>query len=373
MDLCIWYIYYDNPNPNWKTPVSQAFNIALPRLENYFGTDWDYQFMGEFQTSVRYDKAIMPNKCIQAITELANSNPDFRDNYTKCELPFLVFANSTDAFIFDYKSPVWSSDDAFVREQEGLVIIEHEIGHTFGLPDHVKPWAKTYYENCMMGNPYVDSIQLCPECAPKFILSNYKKHPYSAIVNLPVKEEEPPVIIPQEPPEEPILPEPIIPEQGIDIPYLVIGGVAYAYWAGGIPQKMFENVTTWPSDREITCSFQVKNYEESSRTANMVVKFAGQQSNTLRIAPGQIGEVKFILQPLAAGLYSFSIEMIESGKQFGYETTEVNVIQSEPPIIPVYNFGDIYHYKTDKRLLTILVGSGIGLVGLARLVKGRKG
>lgn len=370
MKIDIWYFYNDYLSPNWRTPVSQAFNIALPRLRNYFGTSWDFQFMREFRTTVRYDTAIMPNKCIQAVTELANSDPAFKAEYNSCELPLFIFADSTDAFIFDYMSPVWSSDSAFLHEIEGQVIIEHEIGHTFGLPDHVKPWAKPYYEYCMMGNPYVGSIQLCPECKPKFILSNYKKHPYSDVVNN-VSDELP--IIPQEPPEEPALPEP-----GAQDPsgpeFIGTAGVGYAYWAGGVPQRI-DRYNTWVSDREITCSLQVANHELSTRSINIIIEFAGQRSNTLQIPPGQNRETVFILEPLAVGTYDFSLKMFESGNLFGSETMRVNVIQSEPPIVPVYQVTQTVYGpggRQEKFFDTKVVAGALTVVGVGLMVASRK-
>lgn len=357
MKIGIWYFYNDTLDATWRNPISQALNISLSRLRAYFGTTWDFQFIKEFRTLVRYDKAIMPNKCIEAVTELASSDPNFKADYNNCELPFFIFANATDAFSFDYKSPAWCSDSAFRHEIEGLVVIEHEIGHTFGLPDHVKPWAKPYYEQCMMGNPYVGGIQLCPECEPKFVLSNYKKHPYLNIVNN-VSDEIP--IIPQEPPVEQTLPDPYTPPPTGPENIGISAVSAYAYWAGGIPQKMTE-YNTWPSDRIIICAFKIANHEMSSRAISIVMEFADQKSKAMTISPGQVGEVNFVLEPMAMGLYTFSLKVFESGNLFGYETTQMNVTQSEPPIIPVYQLTKVKYGPRTSELL--ILGSLVTIGG----------
>lgn len=104
-------------------------------------------------------------------------NSDFARDYGLYDIPLFVFANTREAYSVDYQTPIYVSDRTFLMEAEGIkTLLEHEIGHTFGLLDHIRPFTNPEYEFCIMGNLYLGKMQFCSECAAKFIEDNFNKN-----------------------------------------------------------------------------------------------------------------------------------------------------------------------------------------------------
>ncbi|MBA7537730.1 hypothetical protein ES705_29999 [subsurface metagenome] len=177
----IWH-YPEDYNPNWISNLRPGLEKAIERLTGYTGETWPFAFVSEFQTSYPVGGGNpvegAPNYYYKlAVEEWATMNSDFAREYKLYDIPLFVFANSHGAYSVDYQTPIYVSDDAFLTEAQGVeTLLEHEISHVFGLPDHMKPFTNPEYESCIMGNLYLGRIQFCSECQAKFIEANFKKN-----------------------------------------------------------------------------------------------------------------------------------------------------------------------------------------------------
>jgi hypothetical protein len=111
------------------------------------------------------------------IDEWAAMNSDFARDYELYDISLFVFANTHNAYSVNYQTPIYVSDSAFLTEAEGVeTLLEHEIAHVFGLPDHMEPFTNPEYDLCIMGNLYLGRMQFCSECQAKFVETNFRKN-----------------------------------------------------------------------------------------------------------------------------------------------------------------------------------------------------
>ncbi len=104
-------------------------------------------------------------------------NSDFARDYELYDISLFVFANTHNAYSVNYQTPIYVSDSAFLTEAEGVeTLLEHEIAHVFGLPDHMEPFTNPEYDLCIMGNLYLGRMQFCSECQAKFVETNFRKN-----------------------------------------------------------------------------------------------------------------------------------------------------------------------------------------------------
>jgi len=177
----IWH-YPEDYDPNWISRLTPGLERAIERLSGYTGEAWPFAFVSEFQTSypVGGGNPIRgaPNFYYElAVEEWAAKNSGFARDYELYDIPLFVFANSYGAYSVNYQTPIYISDSAFLAEAGGIeTLLEHEIAHVFGLPDHMRPFANPEYEFCIMGNLYLGKIQFCSECEAQFIESNFRKN-----------------------------------------------------------------------------------------------------------------------------------------------------------------------------------------------------
>lgn len=157
----IWH-YSQDYNANWKATLKPGLNIATTRLSNYFGISWPYSMVAEFQTSYPTGNGNpVDRNCEYAAAESGLG-------YSAYETPIFVFANTREAYSVNYQPPIYMSDKAILTEEnQTQTLIEHEIMHIFGLPDHNAPHTKPMYDNCIMGNLYLGKIVFCSECLAK--------------------------------------------------------------------------------------------------------------------------------------------------------------------------------------------------------------
>lgn len=183
-NLCVWYLWHSAYDPYWVDRLGYGLALGTSRLSSYTGAIWTYGFAGSFQTSFNLEGRALDTHMVEdAARELLRQSADARQKYQDCDIPLFIFANTSEAFSFDYQSPIYGSDDMLLREvEENLILLAHEIAHTFGLPDHNSPHTRPEYDNCLMGNVYLDEVKFCSECLPKFIPENYRKTPLEYFV-----------------------------------------------------------------------------------------------------------------------------------------------------------------------------------------------
>lgn len=352
LNLRFWYIWHypEDYDPDWMTAFRPGISLALERLSLYTGTSWSYNFGKSFRTTqpIGHGQSVSLDidAVWEAVRELAERDPDFQWQYRTCDLPIFVFANTREAFVVDYYSPVYVSDEWLIREaaRRDLIVVEHEIAHTFGLPDHMKPFAKPEYNDCIMGNVYLGEVRFCSECRPKFIRSNYRKTYYEWIVGR-------------------------IKEINLSL------GDAYAYWAGlPAPQKIIPPIT-WPAHTEIYTTWQIRI--DGNTVVSVDIEFFDVISNIATIKPGYVGEVALTIPPLQPGLQQTEFIVRLDGAVFGsepvkvhpqamsvYKTIPVSEVIREPVTI---NIQEGYEPPEELNLMPIIIGSLI-FSGLAALV-----
>lgn len=183
-NLCVWYLWHSAYDPYWVDRLGYGLALGTSRLSAYTGAIWTYSFAGSFQTSYNLEGRPLDTQMVEdAVRELLSESAIARQKYKDCDIPLFIFANTTEAFSFDYQSPIYGSDRMLkVEAEENLLVLEHEIAHTFGLPDHNWPHTRPEYDNCMMGNVYLGEVKFCSECLPKFIPENYRKTPLEYFV-----------------------------------------------------------------------------------------------------------------------------------------------------------------------------------------------
>jgi len=303
LNICVWYIWYNQYNPDWVNTFTPGMNLATSRLSVYTDTLWSYEFVESFQTSYPISGHLDVNKAIAAVIELANSDSTFKTKYDSCDIPLFIFSNSKDAFSVDYRSPIYGSDQMMELESAEMTLIEHEIGHTFGLPDHMKPFSNPAYESCIMGNLYLGEIRFCPECQLKFVRSNYNKSSYEELIG---------ESSPTPPPTPPI-----------EIYTEWVG--SYGRWDTGKSDDLLDLILHWPAETEVIATWKLKN-SSPSEAITASIEFLDTVSGTITIAAGKIGELTLIIPALAEGThYTFFIGTI-SGNPVTEPIVAVNVV-----------------------------------------------
>lgn len=322
----------------------------MRRLASHTGTSWSFDFANSsFQTSQPIGRgqsvSLDVDAVWEAVRELAENDPDFQWQYRSCDLPIFIFANTKGAFSVDYYSPIYGSDDMLLSEaSEGLTLLEHEIGHTFGLPDHMKPFTNPEYANCIMGNLYLGEIKFCSECQPKLIKPNYRKTLYEWIIG-----------------------------KGIEEIYFGWGD-AYAYW-DSIAHKITPPAVTWPASTEIHTEWQVRI--DGNTPAATSIELFGRVSNPVVINPGSIGIVPLDIPPLESGLHETDFIVRVNGAVFGLEDVPVagSAIKTVPTTEVFHeavtiNAKDGYIPKPPSFLIPVVAG-GLAVVGLILLAEGK--
>lgn len=305
LSIRVWYIYHypEDYLSDWADKLFPGVRVALNRLSEYTGIEWPLWHGKSFQTTQPIGKgksiSVDVDMVWAAVRELARSDPDFGWQYRSVDLPIFIFANTSGAFCVDYYSPIYGSDSMLTLEALGqMTLLEHEIGHVFGLPDHIKPFTNPEYNNCIMGNLYLGKVQFCSECQLRLVEANYKKTPYETVL-------------------------------GYETKSVSLGwGKAYAEWYGSNgPQEIAPTVVSvvWPSNTPIQTIWQVMI------TGNTVVAISiellGAISSPKAIAPGEtIAEIVLQIPPLRAGIYETDFVVRVDGAVFGQEEVSVGVV-----------------------------------------------
>ncbi len=338
MEICVWYIYRSSSDydPQWKSNLRVGIELALGRLRTYTGWSWTYRFIAEFQTSrnIGWGKALDVDEAIEATIELATSQANFQADYDGCQLPIFIFANSRGAFSVDYHSPIYGSDQMVFYEDETL--IEHEIGHTFGLPDHMKPFDNPQYAECIMGNLYLGRIQFCNECRSKFLnQSNYSKASYYDLIGQ-AKPDEPAPNVPE--------PAPSIPSE-INLSWVS----SSAYW-NGRTSDVRKLASQWPSNTPVVAQFILQN-GNSSVAISARLQFFGAESKPVRLAPNSSAPLIVTVAPKPEGVYQAEFILKVSDQVLGEESIDITVVSYQPP-----------------SGATIAIVTGVGIVAIASLL-----
>lgn len=273
----VWHIWHypQDYDPDWAGKLFPGAHVALNRLSAYTGTEWPLWYGKSFQTSQPVGGSRRLSADVDmvwaAVRELAKSDPDFQWQYRSVDLPVFVFANTLGAFCVDYHSPIYGSDNMLVTEASSQqTLLEHEIGHTFGLPDHIKPYTNPEYNNCIMGNLYLGQIKFCSECGT-IVRGNYRKAGYEQIAGL------------------------FIPEINFT------AGRGYATWAGQATSQRILPSNTWPADTEVYTSW---HFSITGNTPAVVsFEFFGTRSEVVVVDPGKSGACRLTVPPLSVGLH----------------------------------------------------------------------
>jgi len=168
----IWH-YSDDYKSNWASLVEPGLSLGLNRFGEYMNRQVSYKFEGEFNTSatIGHGEPLDTHKVDQAIRELCGQIP-LADIYNNYACIFFIFANSHDAFVYDYHAPIYLSDTTFFVEGEtGKCLIEYELFHCFGLSYK----TCTPNEACLEKDPEMTEITLCSYCQQHAIWENYGK------------------------------------------------------------------------------------------------------------------------------------------------------------------------------------------------------
>ena len=159
---------------NWRNVVDQGMSLAIPRLNQFFssyGISWTHQKLNEININYIMIPDLwrnLPSGLYKTVVLINQAHPTFVSEYQSYDLTIFLFAgNFAGAYSYDYKGPIYASHDLFQIENANMPIIEHEILHVFGLPDHNSPHTNPIYDNCLMGNLYMSNINLCSECLSK--------------------------------------------------------------------------------------------------------------------------------------------------------------------------------------------------------------
>lgn len=326
LTIGIWYLYYQQYDAQWRDRFRPAIELATNRMAAYTSTNWPYVFVAEHKIPelVAAD-GIDVNKSFNAVRYLAQAGLITKAQYEAYGLPMFIFAGTNGAFSVDYQSPIYGSDDMMVEERQIRTLIEHEIGHTFGLPDHMRPFTNPEYEYCVQGNLYLGQVQYCSECAPKLRLSNYRKLPYSQLAGVDQ-------ISPPKQPHSPVSVE--ISTEG-----------AFGVWNGQYI-NLLELIKSWPALTVIPTVWRLR-VRSNDQTFTASIKFFGGTSSVYILQPNTTNEIYLDVPPRAVGQYNTEF-VLNVGDAVFTEQVAVNVVKQLVPATP-----------TDITGIAVLLGVGI--------------
>lgn len=276
LSVRIWYVWHypQDYYPNWEDRLAPGMRVGLSRLSSYTGSNWALYYGKSFQTSqpIGGKRSISADVSAvwRAIREFAQNDPDFQWQYRSVDLPVFLFANTRGAFSVDYHSPIYGSDNMPIVEASSQeTLVEHEVGHAFGLPDHMKPFTNPEYNDCIMGNLYLGRVKFCSECRARFVRENYRRASYEQIAGL------------------------LVPEINFS------PGGAYATWAGQpTPQRILPS-NTWPANTEVYTTW---HFSITGNTPAVIsFEFFGTRSGVVVVDPGESGVAELTVPPLSVG------------------------------------------------------------------------
>jgi len=170
-DIRLYYVVCSNQEPNleWKMLIEKAMAYAIPRLNLFFATyglRWRYTNIEEVEIDYTIDSGTnLPSNLDKTVSLIREKSQSFSSDCEQYEVVIFVFAGKfKGAYSYDYHSPIYASEGMFQDESHSLTLIEHEIMHTFNLPDHNFPHLKPEYDECVMGKLDLGQIKLCTEC-----------------------------------------------------------------------------------------------------------------------------------------------------------------------------------------------------------------
>lgn len=179
LDIGMYYIwhYSDDYESDWASYAGNIYD-AFNYLQSYnWGISWTATGLEEVRTDypIGHGQNLPSYFTIEdIIKDVAQKSEWLKIDYESYDMIVFIFANTRDAYVVDYSSPMYASDSAF-KYPEHRILLAHEILHTFGCGDG---WGG---DKCIMSYLGDDAI-ICSQCMDRFELHNYKKRPYSDVV-----------------------------------------------------------------------------------------------------------------------------------------------------------------------------------------------